>query len=514
MSWQSSSVLLTSLLVVVFIDQYILKPPRKLRHIPSISFIRYIKAVMIERRSREEIGELINLQALKQSPNGLFVGYDEYGWGVHVSMPNHMRQVLTQQDHFPKADVINMRKGSLFGRIGFGPNIFMVNGNQWKLQRRITNPAFHRSLPINLCGRVSEDLFNLVMGQGGVFNIHSLTEQFTLDVLGQGIFGVDFCAIQDGDNYWHNTYVHIMKAATDPFFFLFPVLDKQLRFLFPSRVRDHQLVTNFFSQIQLLADEKRATLDKQQQDDMISDHEKDLLTLLVEGEKEQEIRLTNEEMLNNLIAFFIAGHDNISNAIARSVYYMATHPQVQAKARRQVIRILGDDHPQKDIRPMASQLQEMDYLDAVINETLRMSMSVTNAVPRVAAQDSYIDGVFIPKGTTIAINLYEAHHNPRVWNNPYSFKPERFEPGGEYEKLKAQGDGTAFIAFGIGPRLCVGQNLAMAEMRVFLAMLLRRYEWTLPKNSIHKDAIVVQGMAFCTPVKLDLEFTSRYQKAT
>ena len=118
MSWQSSSVLLTSLLVIVFIDQYILKPPRKLRHIPYISFIRYIKAVMIERRSREEIGELINLQALKQSPNGLFVvkrclrlydkrctevklnsckGYDEYGWGVHVSMPNHMRQVLTQQ---------------------------------------------------------------------------------------------------------------------------------------------------------------------------------------------------------------------------------------------------------------------------------------------------------------------------------------------------------------------------------------------------------------------------------
>ena len=120
---------------------------------------------------------------------------------------------------------------------------------------------------------------------------------------------------------------------------------------------------------------------------------------------------------------------------------------------------------------MASQLQEMDYFDAVINETLRMSMSVTNAVPRIAAQDSYIDGVFIPKGTTIAINLYEAHHNPRVWNNPYSFKPERFEPGGEYEKLKAQGDGTAFIAFGIGPRLCVGQNLAIAEMRVFLAML-------------------------------------------
>lgn len=136
-----------------------------------------------------------------------------------------------------------------------------------------------------------------------------------------------------------------------------------------------------------------------------------------------------------------------------------------------MISILGDDPAQKDIRPTVSQLQQMEYLTAVINETLRMSMSVTNAVPRVAAQDTYIDGVFIPQGTIIAINLYEAHHNPRVWQEPDMFRPERFEPGDEYEKLKARGDGTAFIAFGIGPRLCVGQNLAMAEMRVFLATL-------------------------------------------
>lgn len=158
----------------------------------------------------------------------------------------------------------------------------------------------------------------------------------------------------------------------------------------------------------------------------------------------------------------------------------------------------------------------MEYLTAIINETLRMSMSVTNAVPRVAAQDTYIDGVFIPKGTTIAINLYEAHHNPRVWNDPGAFRPERFEPGDEYDKLKTQGDGTAFIAFGIGPRLCVGQNLALAELRVFLAMLrrsytqVRRYEWSLTKDSIHEDGIVVEGMGFCTPVKLDLQFTSRH----
>lgn len=72
-SWQCSSMLLTSLLVVVFIDQYILRPPRKLRHIPYIDFVQYIKAVMLERKSREEIGKLINLNALKQSPNGLFV---------------------------------------------------------------------------------------------------------------------------------------------------------------------------------------------------------------------------------------------------------------------------------------------------------------------------------------------------------------------------------------------------------------------------------------------------------
>lgn len=59
-----------------------------------------------------------------------------------------------------------------------------------RMHDQITNPAFHRSLPIDLCGRVCEDLYNIVMGQGGVFNIHNLTERFTLDVLGKGIFGM------------------------------------------------------------------------------------------------------------------------------------------------------------------------------------------------------------------------------------------------------------------------------------------------------------------------------------
>lgn len=121
------------------------------------------------------------------------------------------------------------------------------------------------------------------------FNLHGLLRIFV---------GIDFGALQNDDSYWHNTYIHIMKAATDPFFFVFPVLDKQLRFLFPSRVRDHKLVTDFISRIQLLADEKRASLDNQQQhDDTIPDHEKDLLTLLVEGEKEQGLKGDDEEML-------------------------------------------------------------------------------------------------------------------------------------------------------------------------------------------------------------------------
>lgn len=134
-------------------------------------------------------------------------------------------------------------------------------------------------------------------------------------------------------------------------------------------------------------------------------------------------------------------------------------------------------------------------------------------VSRVAQKDCDMDGVFIPKGTRFQLDYWEIQHSPQVWKDPKAFRPERFAPGGEAE----QQDGIAWLPFSAGPRACLGQNMSLNEQRVALPMLrkwcfyvsveamkltlfaVKRYEWHLPEDSIHKEGLVINGVGTSVP---------------
>lgn len=101
-------------------------------------------------------------------------------------------------------------------------------------------------------------------------------------------------------------------------------------------------------------------------------------------------------------------------------------------------------------------------------------------IPRLVTQDIELKGTFIPKGTRVNIDIYGLHHNPRIWKDPFVFRPERFEKDGEADKFS--GTGMPWVPFSNGARQCIGMNFSLVEQRVFLPMLCKCTKIALSKT--------------------------------
>jgi cytochrome P450 len=132
----------------------------------------------------------------------------------------------------------------------------------------------------------------------------------------------------------------------------------------------------------------------------------------------------------------------------------------------------------KEVRIHRNQIGEFCVLiEAIYNkQTMRRHTPVYGTTSRVALEDIELAGNFIPKGSELSIDIYNVHHNPEVWVDPYKFDPDRFLPGGEADNQK----GVAWVPFSNGSRQCIGMNFSLAEQRVVLSMLCKCYKRFLP----------------------------------
>ncbi|KAI8140957.1 cytochrome P450 [Fennellomyces sp. T-0311] len=483
------------------------KPPKQLRHIPYSGFFRHMAATL-QKKPVDQIAKEIAYPLAHQTTSGLYARFDHFNWQVVITNPVVARQFLFDQGSFDRTPLAEHFAGTVLGRFIIGPNILFSTGDQWKNQRKVANPAFHRAMPLQLFGQLTEKLFRVmdVSDNGAQLEVYDLMERWAMDALGQASFGFDFGAIEDKNNTWVRRYHTILAATEIPFFVIFPIFERKFLDWFPQRKKVHQEVTIFLDMIQKVIDRKR-TLIQQKAEQDVPDNDKDLLTLMLEQpENDGLTAMTDEEMKSNVCNFFFAGHDTTAAALSFAIYYMAKHPEIQQKAREEAIRVLGNE-PQ-DIIPTLQQTKEMIYLNMVIKETLRMNGPSDSLTPKTSTKDTELGGVFIPKGTVTTISIYEVHHNPKVWENPDTFDPERFAPGRENINNR---DGVAWIPFSSGSRQCLGMNLTLAEQRLFLPMLLRKFEWELPMDSPHQERVITQtNLSVLHPVDLKVNFKKRY----
>jgi cytochrome P450 len=175
-------------------------------------------------------------------------------------------------------------------------------------------------------------------------------------------------------------------------------------------------------------------------------------------------------------------HETTSSAFTWVVYLLATHPDAQRRIREEV-RAALPANPTSDL-DMAQVLESLPYMNGVCNETLRLYPTVPNTL-RVAVRDTNIIGVPVPEGTEIIISAWAINRSPKLWGpDAVAFNPDRWiDVDGQGNSKPNNSGGTnsnySLLTFLHGPRSCIGQNFAKAELRCLIAAFVRAFEWEL-----------------------------------
>lgn len=223
------------------------------------------------------------------------------------------------------------------------------------------------------------------------------------------------------------------------------------------------------------------------------DAKKSFLGLFMEDLQKRGETL-NETFLRDLVLnFLIAGRDTTAQALAWTIFCLSIHPEIQEKAREEVHSVHGTDGPEYD------DVKRLPYLQAVLNETLRLYPSVPIDVKYSLLNDTLPDGTYVPAGTTVFYNIFSMGRDTALWGEDASeFKPER------WLAMEEPLSNFAYPVFNAGPRECLGRRLAFVEMTTCLATLLPCLSFKLaaPVEQIKPDSQLTIGMASGLPCEV------------
>ncbi|KAF8155951.1 cytochrome P450 monooxygenase [Crassisporium funariophilum] len=198
----------------------------------------------------------------------------------------------------------------------------------------------------------------------------------------------------------------------------------------------------------------------------------DLLSKLQEGRDGDGKPMGREELTAEALTLLIAGSDTTSNSTCAILYYLARNRHAQQKLHKELDEQLGTED---ETVATGQQVKRLPYLDACINEGLRLHSTSALGLPRVAPQGGLtVVGEYFPEGTVLSVPSYSIHRDTAIWGNDVEdYRPERW-----FERDAADIQKT-FNPFSVGPRACVGRNLAFMELQIIVASIMRRYDIVL-----------------------------------
>ncbi|KAF3779602.1 Cytochrome P450 71A9 [Nymphaea thermarum] len=224
-------------------------------------------------------------------------------------------------------------------------------------------------------------------------------------------------------------------------------------------------------------------------DEVISDHsdpqrrskEKDFVDALLEAQKDesQEIPLTTNRIKGLLFNVLLGGSDTSSSAVVWAMAELMRKPQVMKQVQDEVrLKIKGKDKVEE------SDLYQLQFLKLVVKETLRLHPPAPTAVHRISMRECTLDGHIIPDQAVIIVNVWSIMRDPKSWENPEEFRPERFIDN----PVDYKGQDFVFIPFGSGRRICPGLHMGVTVVELSLANLLYCFNWSLP-DGLNTDDI-------------------------
>jgi len=356
----------------------------------------------------------------------------------------------------------------------YGKNIVASEGDEWKMYRKISAPSFserNNRLVWDEAVKHLSSLFNDIWGsqeEVAVDNFLETTLSLTLFIISAAGFGQQISWKDKGIRPagYEMSFKDAIYTVSAKGVLKLIVPKKLIDLEVTKSVRSIKVGFNELHKYILEMINSRKTAEKKEE-------KYDLLSSLLDANEEESdgtSKLSDSELVGNIFIFLIAGHETTAHTLAFVFALLALYPEEQQKLYEQTKSILGDN----DL-PKYEEIGAYTYAMAVFYETLRLFPAVT-AIPKVAAEDTTLMThnrhgdrvpVYIPKGSNIVINTPALHHNPRYWEDPYTFKPSRFL--GDWPR-------DAFLPFSGGVRACLGRRFAETEAIAAITMLVARYK--------------------------------------
>ncbi|KAG2718683.1 hypothetical protein I3843_03G222700 [Carya illinoinensis] len=400
-----------------------------------------------------------------------------------ISDPDLVKDIFTSKSEFYE----KIEAHPLVKQLEGDGLLSLKGGAKWAHHRKIITPTFHMEnlkLLIPVVAKSVVDMLEqwqlVAMSESGEVEIE-VSEWFqtlTEDVITRAAFGSSY---EDGKKVFR-LQAQQMKLAADVFQKVFIPC---YRFLPTKRNMncwklDKEIKKSVVNLIERRKDEKNNS-----GGDLLMQEKspKDLLGLMIQASKScPSSNITVHDIVEECKSFFFAGKQTTSNLMTWTTVLLAMHPHWQVQAREEVLRVCGSrDVPSKD------DVVKLKTLSMIFNESLRLYPPAIAAIRR-AKFDVELGGYKIPCGTEILVPILAIHHDQALWGNDANeFNPGRFSEGG----ARAAKHPVAFIPFGLGVRTCIGQNLAILQAKLTLAIILQRFSFRLSPSYQHAPTVLM-----------------------
>lgn len=341
-------------------------------------------------------------------------------------------------------------------KVMLGTGLLTSEGDFWKRQRRLAQPAFHRERLSRFADQMVSATDDALVSwekkakTGEAFDVHEEMMTLTLRIVGLTLFDIDVAGKQAADIgeavtvavHWCNAHVQAIVRVP-------------LAVPIPRNVKFRKALQTLNRLVEDIISQRRGNTAEKH----------DLLAMYMEAtDADTGEKMTDKQLRDEVMTLILAGHETTANALSWAFYLLSQNPDVRDRMHEEVTRVLGNRTPTfEDVR-------NLEYTGWVLQEAMRLYPPVW-VFERTALSDDEIDGFRIPKGAGVAVSPFVMHRDPAYWENPEKFDPERFSPARSASRSK-----HLYLPFGGGPRVCIGNMFAMMEAQLILARVAQKYQ--------------------------------------
>ena len=339
-----------------------------------------------------------------------------------------------------------------------GNGLLTSDGDFWRRQRRLAQPAFHRRRVASFGETMVQatarmlDRWHTAARDGQPLDVSAEMTQLTLEIAGLTLFSMDLTGQASTVGTAFTDVNHIITRLTMQPFAPFTV---RMPFV-PTTRRLNAGIHTLDTVVHQIISDRHA--DNKDHGDLLS-------MLMLARDEETGAAMTDRQLRDEVMTLLLAGHETTAVALSWVLYLLARHPDVARRLEAEIDDVLAGRTVSMEDLP------RLTYTSMVIDETMRL-YPPAYAIARWAQEADEVGGYRVDAQSALTLFPYITHRHPEFWPQPETFDPERFTPARVAERPR-----FAYVPFGGGPRQCIGNSFALTEAQLILASLVQRYRW-------------------------------------